>query len=158
MIYQYGGIYLDTDVEVISSFDNLLNDEMFCGFLCNYIIAFGLGFGAIKGHWLIKELRDYYNDKSFYNDDGSLNLKNCREYQHPVLLRHGFDLENRYQKQNGIVIYPSEVMAPTGISTVANNFTDKTVSIHRTNMSWTDQKTKELFYAHQKKLKQFMTI
>ena len=59
IIYNEGGIYLDTDVELITNPDRLLNDSMFCGFNGYGMIALGLGFGAEKGNELIRELRNY---------------------------------------------------------------------------------------------------
>ena len=68
VIYQYGGIYLDTDVEVIKSFDPLLSEEMFCGFesrdplmfkkgaIIEQSVNFGLGFGSVSGHKVLKQI------------------------------------------------------------------------------------------------------
>lgn len=142
IIYQEGGIYLDTDIELLNSLDRLLCDDMFCTAV-NLSINFGQGFGAVKAHPLIKELRDAYNGKSFYNKDGSLNMMPCYVYQHPVLKRHGFLARNQYQKKDGIVIYPSEVAAPTGMKGWQNNFTENTVMHHHSEFSWVSGEEKE---------------
>lgn len=144
IIYNEGGIYLDTDVELLSSLDKLLKDQMFCGFQCNFQINFGCGFGAVKHHPLIKELRDYYDNYSFLLEDGEMNLKTCYEYQHPVLKRAGFKLVNRYQKREGIVVYPSEVLAPS-MGLISKNYTQKTMSIHHLEFSWASRMEKEIF-------------
>lgn len=144
IIYNEGGIYLDTDVELLSSLDRVLNDEMFCGFQCNFQINFGCGFGAIVHHPLIKELRDYYNDKSFYLKDGKMNMKACYEYQHPVLKKWRFNLENQFQKRTGVVVYPSEVLAPS-MGIISNNFTPNTVSIHHMDFSWAGAHDRKAF-------------
>lgn len=157
IIYQEGGIYLDTDVELVASLDPLLNDEMFCGFTCDYSIVLN-GFGAVKGHSLIKELRDYYEGKSFYNADGNMNLESCQFYQNPIFVRNGFSLENSFQKKGNVVIYPSEVLAPIGLSGVCKNFTQKTVFVHRNNMSWKNQQERENYYAFQKELAHLMCL
>ena len=65
IIYNHGGIYLDTDVEIIKNFDDLLYTKGFAGFESNDYVAFGLGFGAMKNLPIIKELRDMYDDIEF---------------------------------------------------------------------------------------------
>ncbi|MDE7311140.1 MAG: hypothetical protein K2N87_05890 [Eubacterium sp.] len=142
IIYQEGGIYLDTDIELLAPLDKLLCDDMFCSAV-NLAVNFGQGFGAIKGHPLIKELRDVYDDKSFYNEDGSMNLMPCYVYQNPVLKKHGFQARNQYQKKDGVVIYPSEVAAPTGMKGFQDNFTENTVMHHHSEFSWVSAKEKE---------------
>jgi hypothetical protein len=141
IVYNEGGVYLDTDVELLASMDKLLNDEMFCGFSCNYRIAFGLGFGAEKNNDLIKRLRDYYDDKSFYLADGTLNRKVCNEYQDPVLKEFGFSFENRYQKKDGAVVYPSEVLSPES-GLIVKNYTKNTVAVHHYSAAWANSKEK----------------
>lgn len=135
IIYNEGGIYLDTDVELIASLDRLVNDEMFCGAISEIGIGLGLGFGASKHNYLTKELRDAYDEVSFYNTDGSLNLCPCTEYQAPILEKYGFKICNEYQYINGHVIYPSEVLSPIMHGDVSI-FTERTVSIHHNANSW----------------------
>ena len=158
IVYNEGGIYLDTDVEIISSLDTLLKDEMFCGFNCYGLINFGLGFGAVPRNQFIKELRDAYDGKSFYNADKSVNLTACSWYQHPVFKKHGFQLNNCYQNIEGIVIYPSEVFAPTGASGTANNFSEKTVSIHHAELSWVTEQEKKEYERTRKNLKERISV
>lgn len=136
IIYQEGGIYLDTDIELFSSLDRLLCDDMFCCAVNQISIAFGLGFGAVKGHMLIRQLRDYYDGRSFYNNDKSMNLMPCYVYQNPVLKEYGFQIKNEYQKTGGVVLYPSEVAAPTGTRGLEKNFTQNTIMDHHSQLSW----------------------
>lgn len=142
IVFNEGGVYLDTDVELLNSLDRLLKDEMFCGFSCNFQIAIGVGFGAVKKHLLIKEMRDYYNKISFFQSDGQLNLKTNYEYQHPVLKKYGFKLENTFQKKDGIVIYPSEVLSPD-MGLISRNYSEKTISVHHFEYSWASEREKE---------------
>lgn len=144
IVYNEGGIYLDTDVELFSSLDRVLNDEMFIGFACNFQIETGSGFGAIRGHRLIKDLRDYYDNVSFYLEDGNLNMKTCYVYQHPVIEEYGFSLEEQYQKKDGIVLYPSEVFSPNG-GFASNNFSENTIATHHFDFSWASEKEKKAF-------------
>lgn len=145
IIYREGGIYLDTDIELLMSLDKLLCDDMFCGALNNVAINFGQGFGAVPGHPLMRALRDVYDDKSFYREDGSVNLTPCYVYQHPELKKFGFEIKNQYQKINGVVIYPSEVSAPMGTRGIQNHFTKNTVMNHHSELSWiSDEERKNM--------------
>lgn len=153
IIYNEGGIYLDTDVELLAPLERLLKDEMFCGFSCNFQIGIGVGFGAIKRHSLIKELRDYYDHLSFCQPNGELNLKTCYEYQHPVLKKHGFTLENSFQKKDGIVIYPSEVLSPD-LGLISRKYSDNTVSVHHFEYSWASRQEKKAFELFKEELNQ----
>lgn len=130
IIYKEGGIYLDTDVELLRPIDCLLADSMFCHFACEGDVNCGAGFGAVKGHELIKKMRDCYQNKSFYNDDGSINMAPCTTYQNPVIKEYGFELKNKYQKIDDVVIYPSEVANPLGRTGIVSNFTEKTLMVH----------------------------
>ena len=130
IIYQNGGIYLDTDVEVTKKFDDLLKDESFMGFNDNSDVALGLGFGAVKGNKIIKYMMEEYDIVKFINEDGSFNLKICSEYQMPVLKRMGFEDNGLFQKIDGNVLYPMEVFNPCGKIGIYNHFTDNTHSIH----------------------------
>ena len=146
IIYNEGGIYLDTDVELLAPLEGLLYDEMYCGFVCYGLVGLGLGFGAVAGNMLIKEMRDYYDNMSFYCADGSENLSACNIYQHPVLRKYGFKIEtNEYQKIGNMVIYPSEVFAPTGAGGIFENRSEKTISMHHEEISWLSSDEKEIF-------------
>ena len=59
IVEQYGGIYLDTDVELVKSLDDLLKYKAFAGFECSEYVSFGLGFGAEAHNPIIKEIRDF---------------------------------------------------------------------------------------------------
>ena len=65
IIYTYGGIYLDTDVELLKSLDDILNDKCFMGFESNENVALGLGFGAEAGNEIIYSLMHVYDDLNF---------------------------------------------------------------------------------------------
>lgn len=154
IVYNEGGIYLDTDVELISSLDKLLSDEMFCGFISEKMIGFGLGFGASPGNYLIRELRDIYDDYSFLDNEGKENLTSCSWYEHPILEAHGFEINGKYQKKDGVVIYPPEVLSPLGASMMVSKFTSNTVSIHHAELSWTTTREKEAFLKFSGRIKE----
>lgn len=149
VIYQYGGIYLDTDVEVIKSFDPLLSEEMFCGFesrdplmfkkgaIIEQSVAFGLGFGSVSGHKVLKQILELYEKLSFYNTDGSLNLIACPRYQTQVLKKNGLIDNGETQRFNGGIAYSAEYFCPLSNITDRMLFlTDNTYSIHHFSVTW----------------------
>lgn len=140
IIYEHGGIYLDTDVELLRRPDKLLNDSAFFGFCSNDAVALGVGFGAVPKHPLLKSLRDFYDDKSFLTNSGGLNLAPCYVYQHPVFRQYGFKIENEYQKINDAVLYPSDVFGNTGAAVL-----DCTVAKHHSQLSWVQSDEKKMF-------------
>ena len=132
VVYQYGGIYLDTDVEVLRSLDVLLCDEAFFGAGSADHINTGVGFGAVPQCELVKAMRDYYHDKHFIGSNRAVNL----QYQNPVFTQYGFRIANEYQRINDMVIYSAEVLSPSGTVGWGNFFSDKTISIHHNEYSW----------------------
>lgn len=136
VVYQYGGVYLDTDVELIQNIDDLMDNVMYCGFENDEYVAFGLGFGAEKGHPIIKEIMDVYETLSFYNPNGSLNLEPCPIYQSTVLKKHGIRMDNTMQNIDGVLVLPSEYFCPINDGTGEMTITDNTRSIHHFSWSW----------------------
>ncbi len=151
VIYQNGGIYLDTDVEVIKNFDDLLQEDLFCGFesrdplmdkyKMNYeeSVNLGLGYGAIKGHKALKEILDLYNNLSFYNQDGSLNLLACPHYQTKILMKYGLIPNRKTQRFDGGVAFSPEYFCPqSNLTDEMLYLTSNTYSIHHFSGTWTD--------------------
>ena len=77
VVYNYGGIYLDTDIELKDSLDNFLGYDGWFNWESNLFIATGLGFGAQKGNKLVKDMLEDYKDKKFYKKNGSIDLTPC---------------------------------------------------------------------------------
>lgn len=156
VVYQYGGIYLDTDVEVVRSFDPLLKEQMFCGFESRdpigikkgidieYSVNLGLGYGAESGHPVLKEILDLYEELSFYNPDGSLNLVACPRYQTEILKRHGLNPNNETQCFDGGIAYSPEYFCPqSNVTDEMLHLTKNTYSIHHFTVSWASKKDLE---------------
>lgn len=138
IIYEYGGIYLDVDVELAKPLDDLLNLKGFAGFDQGGHCNFGEGFGAIPHHPLIKEFLDYYDHLSFILDNGNFNQTPCPVYQTNVLLTKGLILDNTLQEIDGITIFPPEYFDPKDFYSGEIHLTKNTHSIHHYDASWTD--------------------
>lgn len=138
IIYEHGGIYLDTDVELVQNLDDMLYQKGFAGFERENSVALGLGFGAAKGLPIIGQMRDAYNDIHFVNLDGSINLIASPTYQTQFLLERGLKPNGEYQIVDDLVIYPEKMFSGKCPYTRRVRLTPYTKSIHQYEASWTD--------------------
>lgn len=145
IIYNHGGIYLDTDVEVIKPLDELLYNNAFCGFESIYYVASGLGFGGVTNFPLFKEIRDSYNNIKIINEAGTLNLTACPKVETEVLMKHGLKQDGGFQVIDGLTIYPVEYFSPLSYETRQLRKTSDTFSIHWFEGSWQSDVEKYLY-------------
>ena len=160
VLYQHGGICLDTDVEIIKSLDRFLTDGAFAGFHYNrpqrkLVVNAGLCIASYPGNPLIKELRDDYDNRRFINADGTLNLTTCSVYQTAVLQKHGLKIENKKQTLKGIVIYPYEYFDPKDDFTGEIGIKQETHTIHHFHATWKSPADKERLELQWKYYKRF---
>ena len=143
ILYKYGGIYFDTDVEVIKSLDDIIARGPFMG--CEkdgatgggtLAVAPGLGLGVNPGLGLYKEILDIYAALRFNLPDGSLNLKTVVQYTTDVLRKHGLEDVNQVMEVSGIWIYPKEYFCPIDYETGICHITEHTYTIHYFSASW----------------------
>ena len=148
VIYRLGGIYLDTDVELIRSLDALLSRKMFLGFEktteTEHYVATGLGFGAEPGMILLKEMMADYEDRNILDANGAVCFLPCPQVNTEVLRRHGLKNEDRDQTVGDAIIFASDVFCPQMYCSSAVHLTDRTVSIHHYDASWMDGDRKRL--------------
>lgn len=139
IIKQNGGIYFDTDVELIRSPDTLLKYSAFYGFENDKNIATGLGFGAEANHvTIIKMVDEYLNIK--INNDGTYPLIVCPKLNTKALISFGLILNGKRQNIAGAEILPVDFLNPYDDRTGLLNKTDNTVSIHWYSKTWLDKK------------------
>ncbi len=139
-VYEYGGIYLDTDVELLKPLDDLLYLTAYAGFEDNEKVALGVGFGAIKGFPLLKEMYQVYEDISFIKDDGSLNTIASPVYQTAILKKHGLICDGGMQIVDNMTILPMNYLTVQSNHTGKRYITSKSFSIHKYAASWFDEK------------------
>lgn len=145
ILYQYGGIYFDTDVEVIKSFDAILVNGGFMGFEEVGKVASGLGIGCNAGLNILYQITQFYSTLRFINNDGSYNLHTVVEYVTKILRQNGLDDKKEMQKLDKIVIYPPEYFAPKSIKTGELKITANTYSIHHYDASWVSKQEKKYY-------------
>lgn len=133
VLYTYGGIYLDTDVEMLKSIDDLLYNEAFIGIDDGGQLNSGSGLGAVEQHPMIKDMLDIYQDKTFVREDGNFNLFYNTYYETKYMIDRGYRIRNEYQKIGGMVCFPREVFMPEGVVGLYDNYTEKTLINHKIN-------------------------
>jgi mannosyltransferase OCH1-like enzyme len=145
ILYKYGGLYFDTDVEVIKPMDDIIERGPFMGVEVpannagTPKVAPGLGLGVSPGLGLYKNLLDLYATLHFVNNDGSLNQKTIVSYTTEILQREGLQPTNEIQEIAGIWIYPADYFNPFNDLTGKLDITANTRSIHWYSKTWNNQ-------------------
>lgn len=152
VVYDNGGVYLDTDVELTKPLDTFLQHNAFFGFEDGIHIATGLGFGAIPQFPLLKEMmRDYY-EISFFHPDGSINYTTNTKVNTHVFLPYGLKQNNKKQVlEEDILILPTDYMCPIDYHTDKLKKIRHTVSIHWFAKSWMSENS---IIAHEQRKKE----
>lgn len=135
VLYEYGGVYLDTDQELIKPIDIFMRHQCFMGFMEKTSVNTGL-LGAEKGHPIIGELLAYYIDRTFLVD-GKPDLFPNTEWVTQILLKHGMIQNNEYQIINADThIYPQTFFCPTSCVSPEDCKSNETVALHHWAMTW----------------------
>ncbi len=150
ILYHYGGIYFDTDVEVIKNMDDIIARGPFMGCeneakdtsATNVVPGLGLGvnpglgLGVNPGHLFYKKMLDLYSSLYFIKENGMINYKTIVEYTTESLVNNGLRNINSIQNIANIWIYPKEYFCPINYETKLCTITDKTRTIHHFSESW----------------------
>lgn len=145
VLYHHGGIYLDTDVELIKGLQDL--PETFAAFeVGGQLVASGLIRGAKKGDGICRLMCSLYEQERFSMNRGHFNLQTVCERETSIFLRKGLDLHKNREIQNvdGTVIYPEDYFCPFDYLTGKLNRTVNTYSIHHYMGSWITPKDREI--------------
>lgn len=141
-LYEYGGIYLDIDVELLKPIDDLLENNCFTGFETSNLINPGIIFGSIKGNEDLSNILDLYYKRTFIvngvNDLKTI-CETVTEYYEQV---GGLKRVNINQELSKIRVYSSEYFSPIDVITNKKKITKKTYSVHWFNASWYSPKQK----------------
>lgn len=139
-LYEYGGIYMDTDVEVIKNLDCFLEDKGFSGFEDVDRIPTGI-MAAEKENKFIEMQLNTYNGRHFLIDgkpDLTTNVETITNYA----LSKGFVLNNKLQEIDDFKIYPKDYFCPKNSQTLELNITENTYTIHHFSGSWMKNSSK----------------
>ena len=142
VMYYYGGVYFDTDVEVIRNMDDIIAKGNFMGFEKSLPespvgVNPGLGMAVEPKLSVLKELLNLYDSKtSFTYGEGTIVY-----YTTEVLKKHGLVNEDCIQQVAGLTIYTDDYLCPMDSTTGLMHLTENTVSIHHYSCLWMDQKS-----------------
>lgn len=156
VMHKYGGIYFDTDVEVIRPMDDIIARGNFMGFEMDpdgenspgryaprfcFSVALGLGFGMEKEHPFMQKMLDYYKDLQFETPPADISwYKTIVAYTTELLCAEGLKNTSGIQQVNDITVYPHEYFAPINVMSGRLKITDNTRTIHRYMGSWASNK------------------
>lgn len=157
VVYENGGIYFDTDVEVLRPYDDILKEgiDAFFGFENDEgFVATGLGFGAVQGHPFLKRHIEEYHKIDFMQYKERISDVACPIITTNLLLQAGLTNKNVKQHISGIDVFPSTYFNPIDYNTGKMKKTEFTHSIHWYNASWQDDCTKK----EQAKLQKLRTV
>ena len=150
-LVEMGGVYMDTDVEVIKSLDPYLKHEAFAGFENESSIQTGL-LACEKGFALFRTFLEYYSTAAFIQEDGTVDTTTNVYILSEICKKHGFIPNGKHQQVQGLTIYPKDVFCPVEYDTMKLKKTRRTVTIHWFSGSWHTEE--ELEAMRQEKLQQ----
>lgn len=147
ILYHEGGVYFDTDVEVIRSIDDIIERGPFMGIEVEALdrntyplVNPGLGIASNAKMPLYGDILDYYSDLHFLNADGTPNGITVVKHVTSVLINKGLQSTNALQEVAGIWIYPRDYFNPLNDNTGVLNITDSTRSIHWYTKTWMNKR------------------
>lgn len=152
ILYTYGGIYLDSDVEILKNIDKFLIHSAFSSFEHPDFIPTGLMAAEKENMWM-KAILDHYKDKHFINKDGSLDIiANTRIITDISVNNFGLIKNNEYQILPGDThIYPKEFFCPWDWNNNVARPTNNSYAIHHFSGSWVPNSLKFKVYCKKKK-------
>ena len=155
VVYGNGGIYLDTDVELLKPLDDLLNHAMFVGCEGTDHVNTGVGFGAEKGFGFLKENMEVYEKMNPINEDGRFSANPCPYYTTSLLEKKGvsFPITSVLTMDDGMVIYPNAYFNPYDWKMDRLKITSETYSIHHYDASWMPESQKKSLILEAKRRK-----
>lgn len=132
---RYGGIYLDTDVEVLKPFDDLLEQECFLGMENDTSVAMST-IGAVPSCWFIQEMKALYKELDFVGDDGRLMMEPNVQKATRLLKSRGLDISCIPCNVDGVNVYPADYFIAKSYSTEKTFISDRTYCVHEYDASW----------------------
>lgn len=137
-MYTHGGIYMDTDVEVVRNLDEFLMHQGFSGFESETQIPTGIMAGE-KDFPLFKDLLAYYDGRHFLDENGNQDTTTNVVTITEMLSVKGFIPNGKYQVVEGFALYPRDYFCPLDDSTGIMHDSKNTATIHWFNKSWIPQ-------------------
>lgn len=135
VVYEQGGVYLDTDVQLVKPLDHLVSRGAYMGFECSDLVATGLGFAAEAGHPFLRENMAYYESLTQFDD-----IRACPHITTELMEKHGLVRDcTKTQQAAGMTVYAAEYLCPKNERTGLMQKTKNTYSIHHYDASWFEE-------------------
>ena len=148
---EQGGVYMDTDVELVRPLDPYLKHQAFAGFEHPERVQTGL-LACEKEFPLFQEFLHHYDNISFLLPDGTADTTTNVQVLTDLCLSKGLVLNDRLQTVAGLTIYPKEIFCPVDFDTKVLQKTRKTVAIHWFSGSWQTEEERQYLEAEAKRL------
>jgi len=132
VVNEHGGIYFDTDVEAVKSFDDLLANKSFIGFETTEFVNTGQGFGSEANNPVLEQMIQEYTPFL----DGAHGTKGCPHLNTDALLKFGLTQDGSFHQMECITVYPMDFFNPYNDHTGVLTQTANTYSIHWYGKSW----------------------
>ena len=144
ILYKYGGLYFDTDVELIKPIEEIICKGPFMGCEAGspLLVNPGLGLGAEPGMEVYGEILEHYRVSHFIDALGNEDETTVVQRMSQILFKHGFEGTGNIEKISGITIYPPEYFCPLNYWNGLLTVTEKTISIHHYSASWMTKREK----------------
>ncbi|MDE7432302.1 MAG: hypothetical protein K2N34_10380 [Lachnospiraceae bacterium] len=140
ILYQYGGIYMDTDVELVRNLDSLLYQEAFSSMEKWQVINFGGCSGSVAGHPSLEPFLKAWRQRKFIRDDGTMDILSSGYVDTRVALDNGYVLNGQNQTIMGMNIYTYDYFHPYDYMSGKTEMTNDTFAIHHFNGGWLDER------------------
>jgi mannosyltransferase OCH1-like enzyme len=142
VLHQYGGIYMDTDIEIVANIDKLLYDDFFIGYESKFWVNCAI-VGSVAAHPILDTYLKYWTTRTILDD-----MSNHRAvHLWSTVMRHLYDIKpnGRLTKQHGLALYPKDYFYSQNYLTHVNKPTANTLLIHRCTATWHNAKQKKGF-------------
>lgn len=144
ILYEEGGVYFDTDVEVVKPIDDILDKGPFMAFEKNtnaqageiHNVAIGLGFAVEPKNKIIREILDFYESHHYIYPDGHMEQITIVKIVTDILKSHGLSRCDIPTTIEGITIYPWDYFCPVEFLSSKLEITENTRTIHHYSASW----------------------
>lgn len=154
VLYKYGGLYFDTDVEVIKSMDDIIAQGPFIGIECDgsrkggrVAINPGLGLGASPGMEIYRQIIAQFRQMDFYANDSAVSSYTMIPMVTSLYLEHGFKANGEVEYVADTFIYPQDYFNPFDDLTGKLNITSNTCSIHWYSKTWVNTSPRQIWFS-----------
>ena len=156
LLYRYGGIYMDLDVEMLRPIDDLLYNDAYMSFESLDRIECGSGMGSKPGHPIIKEICESYEKRPYLKEDGTWDNSTCPVRYTQVIEKHGLKKDGGFQFVEDITVYPFEVLTGKSFDTGIIYSSDLSYTVHHHNGSWIPDPAHKAMNERYNKIQRFL--